>query len=253
VAVAAPHRPSGIRTCVPALVSKARQLVHAYRVDRTARAIIYAILGANLLFIGLHMVLRLIWRLDFHIDVLFRRGLLLGTEGGYPEMFNYVQLAVLTGLLLLIFARTRQPIYAALGLVFLLALADDALRLHERAGSFAAGMGLSGAAGLQAQQLGELLYFALVGLAMVAVLAHGFVSSAAEDRKIGGIFALWIGLLGFCAVLVDVLYVALSEWTGAGFIFAIAEDGGEMLAAALALSTAVLLVRHLDDLRRPSW
>jgi hypothetical protein len=199
------------------------------------------------------MILRLILRLDFHTDVLFHRGLLLGTEGGYPEMLNYLQLAALVGLLLHIFVRTRQPIYASLGLVFLLALADDALRLHERAGNYASSMGISALAGLGAQQFGELLYFALVGLAMVAVLVVGIVNSAAEDRKIGGIFAVWIGMLGFCAVVVDVLYVFLSEWTGAGFIFAIAEDGGEMLAAALALSTAVLLVRHLDDLRRRSW
>jgi hypothetical protein len=232
VAAAAPHRISGIRALVPALVSKARQLVQAYQADRTARTIIDVVLGANFLFIALHMILRLILRLDFHTDILFHRGLLLGTEGGYPEMFNYLQLAVLVGLLLHIFVRTRQPIYASLGLVFLLALADDSLRLHERMGSFASSMGISAPAGLGAQQFGELLYFAVVGLAMIAVLAYGFVTSDAEDRKLGGIFAAWIGMLGFCAVLVDVLYVILSEWTGAGFIFAIAEDGGEMLAAA---------------------
>lgn len=39
---------------------------------------------------------------------------------------------------------------------------------------------------------------------------------------------------------------------GADFILGIVEDGGEMLTAAVALSTALLLFRHLDDLRRPS-
>jgi hypothetical protein len=253
VAAAAPDRLSRIGGLVPALVSKARQLAQSYRADRAARMIVHAVLGANLVLIGVHIILRLILRLHFHTEVLFHRSLLIGTEGGYPEMFNYVQLAVLAGLLLRIFVRTRQPIYASLGLVFLLALADDSLRLHERMGSFASTMGISAPAGLGAQQFGELLYFAVVGLALIAVLAYGFATSDAEDRKLGGIFALWIGMLGFCAVLVDVIYVVLSEFTGTGFIFAIAEDGGEMLAAGLALSTAVLLFRHLDDLRRPSW
>jgi hypothetical protein len=234
------------------LVSKVRQLVQAYEADSSARAMIHAVVGANLFLIGLHMMSRVILRLDFHTDVLFHSNLLIGTEGGYPEMFNYFQLAVLVGLLLRIFVRTRQPVYASLGVIFLLALADDALQLHERMGSYASSMGISAPADLGAQQFGELLYFAVVGLAMAAVLAYGFVTSDAEDRKLGGIFAAWMCLLGFCAVLVDVVYVILSELTGAGFIFAIAEDGGEMLAAGLALSTAVLLFRHLDNLRRPS-
>jgi hypothetical protein len=89
--------------------------VQVYRADRTARMIVHAVLGANLLLIGVHMILRLIPRLDFHAEVLFHMSLLIGTEGGYPEMFNYVQLAVLAGLLLHIFVRTRQPIYASLG------------------------------------------------------------------------------------------------------------------------------------------
>lgn len=253
MAVAAPYRVSRIRALVPALGSKARQLIQAYQADSAVRTMIHAVLGANLFLIGLHVILRLILRLDFHTDVLFHRSLLIGTEGGYPEMLNYLQLAVLAGLLLQIFVRTRQPVYASLGAVFLLALADDALRLHERMGSYVPSMGISGPAGLGAQQFGELLYFAAVGLAMIAVLAHGFAASAAEDRKLGGIFVVWIGMLGFCAVLVDVMYAVLGELTGARFIFAIAEDGGEMLAAALALSTAVLLFRHLDDLRLPSW
>jgi hypothetical protein len=88
-------------------------------------------------------------------------------------------------------------------------------------------MEISAPAGLVGQQFGQLLYFAAVGVAMTAVLAYGFATSDPEDRKLGGIFAVWIGMLGFCAGLVDVIYVVLSELTGAGFIFAIAEDGGE--------------------------
>jgi hypothetical protein len=140
------------------------------------------------------------------------------------------------------------------GAIFLLALADDTLKLHERMGSYAHSMGISAPAGLGAHDVDELLDFAVVGLGIIAVLVYGLVTSDAEDRKLGGIFAAWIAMLGFCAALVDVIYVLLSaNLRRGGFIFAIAEDGGEMLAAGLALSTAVLLFRHLDHLRRPPW
>jgi hypothetical protein len=250
---AAPYRVSRTLALVPALASKARQVIQAYQADRTARTMILAVMAANLSFIGVHIILRLALRFGLQIDASLRSDLMVGTEGGYPEMFNYLQLAVLIWLLLDIFVRTRQRIYAALGVVFLFALAEDTLEIHERMGNYARIIDIPAPAALGAHHFGELFYFAVIGSTFIAVLICGLLSSDAEDRKLGGLFAVFIGMLGFCAAVLDAVNIILSgTFPGARLIFDIAEDGGEMLAVGMALSAALLLSRHLENLRRPS-
>ena len=247
------HR-GGVHAHIFALAHKLRQFMYSYQQDRVARSIIYAITTANCCLIGFHIVLRLVAYSDIYRDKLFRRDLLITTEGGYPEIFNYLQLAVLAWLMLHVFVRTRQAIYASLGAVFLLALGEDALQLHERVGGYAASIDLPTPSFLGADHFGEVLHWLIVGALSVAALVYGFVASSAEDRKIGAIFVLLSFMLGFFAAVVDAAHVVLlGKFFASDFVLGIAEDGGEMLMIAFALSAAVLLYRHLDDLRRPPW
>jgi hypothetical protein len=174
-------------------------------------------------------------------------------DGGYPEIFSYLQLTVLATLILLVFVRVRQAIYAALAAVFLLALCEDALELHERVGLYLAGLGLPALPFLGARHVGEILHWLMVGSLAFGALAYGFAASAAEDRKIGAVFALLFLLLGFFAGFVDAVHVVLSKsFFASGALFELLEDGFEMLTITLALSAGVLLFRHLDALRRPA-
>jgi hypothetical protein len=227
--------------------------MHAYQSDTLARAIIHAVLAVNCCLILVHIFVALIAYFDFYSDQFFHSDLLITAEGGYPEMFNYLQLAVLGWLMFHVFIRTRQAIYAALGIIFLFALGDDALQLHERVGGYAADIDLPGPSFLGPQHFGELLQWLIKGALSIAALIYGLLASSAEDRKVGAIFIILVLMLGFFAVFVDAVHaVLLGKFLGANFVLGIAEDGGEMLTVALALSTALLLFRHLDDLRRPS-
>jgi hypothetical protein len=86
---------AGMHALVLALVGEARQVMGVYRSDKSVRMLTHAVLAANLCLIFLHICLKLIAYFDFYRDQLYRRDLLITTEGGYPEMFNYLQLAVL--------------------------------------------------------------------------------------------------------------------------------------------------------------
>ena len=87
----------------------------------------------------------------------------------------------------------------------------------------------------------------------MAALIYGLVASSAEDRKIGAIFVGLVVMLGSFAAVVDAAHVVLlGAFFGADFLLGVIEEGGEMLVAALALSSALLLFRHLEELRRPA-
>lgn len=239
-----------IRAHIIVLLTKTQQFIDIYQRYKSTRTIIHAILAANGFLIGLHIFLVFAAYFDIYRDA--HRKLFVTTEGGYPEIFNYVQLAVLAWLMLHVFVQTRQAIYASLGALFLLALGEDALQLHERVGRYAASIDLPAPASLGANHFGELLHWLGVGAVSVAALVYGLVASNAEDRKVGAIFVFLIFMLGFFAAVGDATYIVLREkFFGAGFILGIAEDGGEMLTIALAVSAALLLYRHLDRLRQP--
>ena len=245
------HR-EGIHADIIALTSKIRQFIDAYRSDKAARALIHLVLAINCSLIGLHIVLELIEYFHFHSDSSYHRDFLITTDRGYPETFNYLQLAVLGWLMLYVFVQTRHAIYVSLGIIFLFALGEDALELHERVGDYAASLDLPAPSALDAYHFGQVLYWLAVAAATVPVLIYGLLSGGAEDRKIGAIFVLLIFILGFFAGFVDAVHVVLrGKFFASGFILGVVEDGGEMLTIALAVSVALLLYRHLDDLRRP--
>jgi hypothetical protein len=244
------HRAASIRVLVATLARKARQFVHAYQSDRSARTIIYVIVAVNCCLIGIDIFLKFMsyfghyhYHPDFQVTV----------EGGYPELFNYLQLTVVAWLMLHVFVRTRQAVYAASGIIFLIALAEDALGLHERVGVYAAEIDIPAPSLLGAPHFAELLHFLVVGALFIVLLVYGLAASSAEDRKIGALFTLLIFILGFFVAVVDAVHIMLiGVFAGSHFLLGVIEDGGEMLTVAVALSAALLLFRHLDDLRRPS-
>ena len=246
------RHPAGLHAHVLGSVGKGRQFIHAYQNDKWARTIIHAVLAANCCLIVFHVFLEFVEYFEFYGASLYHQNFLVTTEGGYPEMFNYLQLAVLAWLMLHVFVRTRQAIYASLGAVSLLALGEDALQLHERVGLYAASIDLPAPSSLGAHHFGEFLQWLVVGALSAGALVYGLVASSAEDRKIGAIFVLLIFMLGFLAAVVDAAHIVLrGKFFASDLVFGISEDGGEMLVIALALSAAVLLDRHLDGLRRP--
>ena len=157
---------------------------------------------------------------------------------GIPELVGY---GYELGVYVLLFAAARRWRSAAAwfwsGLFFYLFL-DDALQLHEHIGGWLADViGLPAIAGLRSQDLGEAVFYVIVGT--VALL--GLI--AAERRMTGpGVSSLTKLMLpitilyGFFAVVVDLALQFRFETS--------IEDGGEMVCLTLALVAAAAWVWH---------
>jgi hypothetical protein len=236
---------------LPGLAGKIDEFVLVFRRDRAAQTTISLVVLTDLFFIALHALVRLADRTGAYPTAPDSR-LLLTTEAGYAELFNYLQLAATACLIGGTFLRTRQAVYAALSAVFLVALGDDAAQLHERAGRLLArDAGLALLHGPGGDDLAQAAYWSAVGLVLAAVLLAGLAASRGEDRRIGLVLSAPVAALGLFAGFVDALHPLLASraFPGSDMLLTLVEDGGELLSAAVALAAALLLHRHPDRLR----
>lgn len=223
--------------------------------DARARRVILLVLAIDLAFILAHAATVLLQYFDATQSPLVQNHVLtVSREGGPAEIFNYVQTAACALLLGSLFARTRARVYALWAFVFALVVADDALGIHERGGGLlAASLRLSAPAGLRMQDVGEIAVWSAMGLVVAGVWlwarrAPGSQADRARGRLLGLAFALLVAF----AFGVDVLHSAVhpDRWY-LEHAFAIAEDGGEMLALGIAFALAILMVRADAEDRRP--
>jgi hypothetical protein len=175
---------------------------------------------------------------------------LLETDGGWAEYAGYAQQVVLAVLLLALCGVTRHLVWAAYAVVFLSALADDYLRLHENKGAWLADrlaahlwFPSDGTLGLRANDIGELLVWGL--LATVPVLAAVLLHRRSDGwnrRASLGMAALIAVYVFFGAVLDQAHVLVLDSWLGD--VLGTLEDGGELLA--LSASVVYVVGRLLD-------
>ncbi|WP_448611596.1 hypothetical protein [Geodermatophilus sp. URMC 60] len=177
---------------------------------------------------------------------------LLETDGGWAEYVGYVQQGALAVLLLALCWATRHLVWAAYAVLFLSALADDFLRLHENQGAWLADRLAArlwfppdGFLGLRASDLGELLVWGLLAAVPVAaaVLLHRR-GDAWNRRASLGMAGLIAAYVFFGAVLDQAHVLFLDSWFGD--VLGTLEDGGELLV----LSTSVVYVVGLLPTRR---
>jgi len=169
---------------------------------------------------------------------------LLETDGGVAEYAGYLQQAALVVLLLALCWAARSLVWAAYAVLFLCALADDYLRLHETKGAWLADrlaahlwFPSDGFLGLRANDLGELLVWGL--LAAVPVLAAVVLHRRSDgwNRRASLGMAALIAVYVFFGAVLDQLHVLVSDsWLGD--VVGTLEDGGELLA----LSASVVYV-----------
>ncbi|MCM3485103.1 hypothetical protein [Kocuria rosea] len=97
-----------------------------------------------------------------------------GIDGSLMELFGLLQLGAASVLLLYLGLRdSAHRVLAAWGGVFLLLIADDLFRIHERVGAHLALDRLLPSLGATtAQELGGLLFWAVSGLVLVGGLIH---------------------------------------------------------------------------------
>jgi hypothetical protein len=165
-------------------------------------------------------------------------------EGGPSEIYEGAKAGVCVLALVIVAWRESQPVYAALAAAFALALADNALALHERWGAAVAQLLPLGRGAAQAG--GEITFFLAAGLLMLAALTLGFTRSAPPHRRMGLPFVGLLLALGGFAVVVDLVHAAVAGQRRAfDRLFGLVEDGGEMVVLSLACALAIALLAAL--------
>ena len=226
----------------PSYISTFRQTLRRYLflppLKQPAFIFVLVLFSIDALFIGLHAFLSALK----YFDVLEARSfsyLKVSTEGGIPEVFNYFKLCLVAVVLMLVFRRSRIPIYLILAGMFAFALLDDAFTFHERLS-----MELVEALALpemwRQSAYAQPLYFAIVAILMVPMLAAGWINADAMSRRLSGTLIAAFLALGFFVVIVDGVHSVIGKYSFvADKLFAIVEDGGEIIAVTFCCWVAL--------------
>ncbi|GAA0987474.1 hypothetical protein ENKNEFLB_00791 [Nocardioides aquaticus] len=134
------------------------------------------------------------------------------TDGSYAEMLGHAQLLLAVAILAVLWRRRGGAIYGAWALLLAVVVADDFLRIHETAGSWAAvTFGLPGPGGLRAQDVGELGVWAALGLVLGSVVVVAHLRSP-DHRDVTWTLARLLLVLAAFAVVVDMMGSAVARF-----------------------------------------
>ena len=203
--------------------------------------VLVVLLAIDALLITLHVLTILLRLFEIPVPVLDSEMVAITEDGGYAEIFCYLKSIVITFSLLICYFRERAPVFLALSFAFVVIMLDDSLQIHERFGiRLMAALALEPLAGLRARDLGELMVWLALGIVVVTPLAISFLRSDELGRNIALIFLGLLAVLIFCAIGVGMLHVALGGlFRGADHLWALLEDGGEMVMLSVIAAAAV--------------
>jgi hypothetical protein len=168
------------------------------------------------------------------------RDLSLEEDRGLAELVNYVELSIAAVLLLASsVARRRATVLAAWALAMVVAVADDALRLHERWGAeLAYQLALPQWFGLRERDFGELLVWGGFAATLLPLLALAHRGSDRWARAVSWRMVVLLGALFFFAAGVDLLHIPF-RGTAPGRVLATVEDAGEIVVSTFFLVVAI--------------
>jgi hypothetical protein len=177
---------------------------------------------------------------------------LLETDGGWAEVFGYVQQGAIALLLLVLAVLTRRLVFVPWAALFAFALADDSLRLHENKGAWLAEMldrklwFPDSLLGLRANDLGEMIVWGLLAVAPLAAVALLHRRGDAWTRRAGVGLAVLTAAYVFFGAVVDQFHVLfLDSWLGD--VVGTVEDGGELIVLSVVV---VYVVGRIASARR---
>ncbi len=172
----------------------------------------------------------------------------IGYDRSYLETFGYLKMLTISALLIGISERRERPVYLAFAVIFVVAALDDALELHETLGEqIADAIGLGPFAGLRPVDVGELIFWAGIGVPLLALAAVAFVRTRAPEDRANGLLLLGaLAALALFAVGVDMIHVKFEHaFRGAGLLLTVIEEGGQQITLSLTLGLAILIRREL--------
>lgn len=213
-----------------------------------AFALLLLLVCADLGFMLLHLI-------SVETGWLREAGISLEAEGGPAEIFQYLKEFSVMVCMVLAFVATRRAVYISWVLVFTFLLADDSMQIHESVGTWL-GERYSFAApyGLRPQDVGELLFAAIIGLVMLALVGGAVWGGTKQCRRVSRDLGILIVSLGLVGILLDVVHVVAYYGRSllAQFLLVI-EDGGEMIVMSAMTAYAFHVASHRGSTRFSLW
>lgn len=176
------------------------------------------------------------------------------------EMVGYVQSLIAHGALLYLGVKLKDAwTHIVLGQTMLLIFLDDYLRLHETMReTFIDILGLQPAFGVRAEDIGELIAWAVLGIPALVLLVLAWRYSGERARSQAKLIVVGLAILVFFAVVVDMTAVFLEEfgiapgavgWEGrAYFALTVIESTGELAGQSIVMVLALyFLFEQLEE------
>ena len=209
------------------------------RSGRRALLVLLAVDGALL---AVHIVQRIVSGRDEEALLAATR-LSLSTERGVGELFGYGQTALVIALLLLLWRASGRAgrVYIGWAVVFTTVLLDDSLQVHEAGGRFVVRHLDGEVAGLDPEQLGELMTWALLSLLPLLLVAVLHRTSPRPARQRSWVLGALVGALIFFGAGVDTLHDVVDDHHTVAWLVGSVEDGGELLVMSLIAAFAVAM------------
>ena len=213
-----------------------------------AAALLLLLISADIAFIVLHLV---------NVETGWFRGVPISLEAdrGLPETYQYIKTFWIALCLAAAFWRTHIRVYACWAIVFVFLLIDDASQLHERVGTW---LGrtyeLPVAFGLRPDDIGELLFAALVGASMLALVGFASWRGGEQSWRVSRDILCLVVALAFVGVAIDALHViAYFHRPLLAQVLLVIEDGGEMLIISALTAYAFHVASHRGRTRFDLW
>jgi hypothetical protein len=197
------------------------------------------------LFLATDLSLMLINTICLYTDQTSNSALLLETDGGYAEIFQYIKEYWSVLLLVFLGTKTRLLVYLSWSLLFLYLLIDDSVQIHERFGALV-GEWFEGFPlfGLRTNDLGEILVSVVAGFLLLTLIAMSYRFGDRLARKASKYLIVMLCALAVCGVVLDVLHVVVQVPVLTSFI-GLLEDGGEMLVLSVITCFLFSLVEYV--------
>ena len=203
-----------------------RYLSHNFS-KKGANKLLIVLLTLDFLFIIGHVLIALLWNFE-------PRQFMVDTDGGYPEIFQYAKFAFIVVLSILLVFRRSEYGYLAWFILFSFLLLDDAYQFHELAGAYLAdSLNLQSILGLRPRDWGELAYAGIAGLLFFGMLLIGFSRGGKLFRGECYDILLLFFIFLFFGIGVDMAHQWVVDIYMVSAVFALIEDGGEMIGLSL--------------------
>jgi hypothetical protein len=211
-------------------------------------SLLFLLILVDLLFIGLHVL---------HVWSPWLKSMMYSLErdSGMAEQYQYIKQIWLAACLGVTFLQRRSRSFAGWALFFAFLLLDDALQIHERVGlKLGQVLGIPPMFGLRSDDFGEVIVAGVVGFAACVFAWLTIRRGGESSRRLSADLLCLLGALALFGVFFDVLHtITYFRLPSAAPVFALIEDGGEMLVVSVITAYVFDVLVNAGKIRVPVW